>query len=63
MTSDIAAPRLIERSWGGALSLALRLVMLLALIAIVLQSAIVVHARPQDLVTGVEPRKHSSRSS
>jgi len=49
-----AAPRLAERTWGGALSLALRLVLLLALVLIVLQSALVVHARPQDLVTGVK---------
>jgi len=52
VTADAAVPRLIERSWGGALSLALRLVLLLALILIVIQSALVVHARPQDLVTG-----------
>lgn len=48
----MAAPRPAERSWGGALSLALRLVALLALALIVLQSALVVHARPQDLITG-----------
>jgi phosphonate transport system permease protein len=35
------------------LGLALRLPMMLALVAIVVQSAIVVQARPQDLVTGV----------
>jgi len=44
VTADAAVPRLIERSWGGALSLALRLVLLLALILIVIQSALVVHA-------------------
>ncbi len=54
MTAEIAAARLVERSWGGALRLALRLVLLLALILIVFQSALVVHARPQDLVTGVK---------
>ena len=52
MTADAAAARLVERGWGGALSLTLRLVVLLTLILIVLQSALVVHARPQDLITG-----------
>jgi phosphonate transport system permease protein len=41
------------RGWGGAPALALRLLVFLALVAIVAQSAIVVQARPQDLVTGV----------
>jgi len=49
---DAAVPRLVERSWAGALSLALRLVFVLMLLAIVAQAAIVVHARPQDLITG-----------
>jgi len=49
-----AEPHLIERGWSGALSLALRLVLLLALVLIVLQSAIVVQARPQDLITGAK---------
>jgi phosphonate transport system permease protein len=53
LTLDAAAPRLVERGWSGAFSLALRLVLLLALILIIVQSAIVVQARPQDLVTGV----------
>ena len=61
MTADAAAPGLVERSWGGALAVALRLILLLALVLIVLQSALVVHARPQDLVTGVygmaEPKR------
>ena len=52
MTAEAAAPHLVERSWSTALSLALRLIGLLALILIVVQSAIVVHARPQDLITG-----------
>ncbi len=52
MTVEAAAPRLIERGWAGALSLALRLVLLLGLILIVVQSALVVRARPQDLITG-----------
>jgi phosphonate transport system permease protein len=42
----------VERGWSGALGLALRLVGLLAFVLIVVQSAIVVHARPQDLITG-----------
>jgi phosphonate transport system permease protein len=52
LTADVAAPRLPERSWGAALSLSLRLILLFALALIVLQSALVVHARPQDLITG-----------
>jgi phosphonate transport system permease protein len=52
LTVEAAAPRLIERGWAGALSLALRLVLLLGLILIVVQSALVVRARPQDLITG-----------
>lgn len=52
MNLDAAAPELRERSWIEALSLALRLVIALALVAIVVQAAIVVHARPQDLITG-----------
>jgi phosphonate transport system permease protein len=48
-----AAPGLVDRDWPAAIGLALRLVILLALVLIVVQSAIVVHARPQDLVTGV----------
>jgi phosphonate transport system permease protein len=53
LTLDAAAPRLADRGWPGAFALGLRLVLLLALILIVVQSAIVVQARPQDLVTGV----------
>jgi phosphonate transport system permease protein len=49
---DTAAAQLVERSWAGALSLALRFVVALALVAIVVQAAIVVRARPQDLITG-----------
>ena len=52
MSLDTAAPQLAERSWSGAVSLALRLVLVLALLAIVVQAAIVVRARPQDLITG-----------
>jgi phosphonate transport system permease protein len=53
VTADTAAPGLVERGWGGALSLTLRLILLIGLVLIVLQSALVVHARPQDLITGV----------
>jgi hypothetical protein len=49
---DAAGPQLAERSWAEAFRLALRFVLALALIAIVFQAAIVVRARPQDLITG-----------
>jgi len=52
--TDAAAPRLMERGWSSALSLALRLVVLLTLVLIVVQSAVVVQARPQDLITGAK---------
>ena len=52
MSLDTAAPKFTERSWSGAVSLALRLVLVLALLAIIIQAAIVVRARPQDLITG-----------
>jgi phosphonate transport system permease protein len=52
LSLDTAAPQLAERSWSGAVSLALRLVLVLALLAIIIQAAIVVRARPQDLITG-----------
>jgi phosphonate transport system permease protein len=52
LTADATASRLVERGWAGALALTLRLTALLALVLIVLQSAFVVHARPQDLITG-----------
>ena len=52
MSLDAAAPGLAERGWSGALALALRLTALIAAALVVVQSAIVVHARPQDLVTG-----------
>jgi len=52
MSSDAAVPRLVERNWAGACGLGLRLVLALLLLAIVVQAAIVVHARPQDLITG-----------
>ena len=52
MNLEAAAPRLAERSWTDALSLALRFMLMLALVAIVIQAAIVVRARPQDLITG-----------
>ena len=52
MTLGVTTAHFEERGWPGALSLALRLVMLLLFVLIVVQSAIVVHARPQDLITG-----------
>ena len=52
MSLDAAVPPLVERRWAGALRLALRLVLVLILLAIVVQAAIVVRARPQDLITG-----------
>ncbi|HEX3953829.1 MAG TPA: phosphonate ABC transporter, permease protein PhnE [Stellaceae bacterium] len=52
MSLDAAVPRLAVRSFPAALHLALRLVAFLALVLIVVQSAFVVHARPQDLISG-----------
>jgi phosphonate transport system permease protein len=52
LSLDAAAPQLAERSWTEAVSLALRVALALALVAIIAQAAIVVRARPQDLVTG-----------
>jgi phosphonate transport system permease protein len=49
----VAAPVVVERGWAGALAVSLRLVAVLVLVLVIVQSAIVVHARPQDLVTGV----------
>jgi phosphonate transport system permease protein len=52
LSLDAAAPQLAERSWTEAFRSALRLMLALALVAIVVQAAIVVRARPQDLITG-----------
>ena len=52
MSPAATVPRLVERSWAGACGLGLRLVLALVLLVIVVQAAIVVHARPQDLITG-----------
>jgi hypothetical protein len=52
LSLDTVARQLAERSWAGAISLALRFVLALALLALIVQAAIVVRARPQDLVTG-----------
>jgi len=52
LSRDAAAPQFTEHGWPGIVGLALRLSLLLLLILIVVQSALVVHARPQDLVTG-----------
>ena len=40
----MAAPQLAESGWSGAVSLALRLVLVVALLAMVIQAAIVVRA-------------------
>jgi phosphonate transport system permease protein len=40
-------------TWGGAVGIAIRFVLILLGIAIVVQTFIVVEARPQDLITGV----------
>ena len=40
-------------TWGGAFSLAIRFVLILLGLAVVVQTFIVVEARPQDLITGV----------
>ena len=52
MSLDTATPQLAERSWSEAVGLALRLALVVALLAIIIQAAIVVRARPQDLITG-----------
>jgi phosphonate transport system permease protein len=52
LSLDAAAPQLAERSWTEAFRSALGLMLALALVAIVVQAAIVVRARPQDLITG-----------
>ena len=49
---DTVAPQLVERGWPGAIGRALRILVVLVLILVVVQSAVVVHARPQDLITG-----------
>jgi phosphonate transport system permease protein len=41
------------RGWGGPLGQAARIVMVLVALLIIVQSLIVVQARPQDLVTGI----------
>src|SRR5579863_8672175 len=41
------------RTWGGALGTAMRFALTLLGIAVVVQTFIVVEARPQDLITGV----------
>ena len=52
MSLDTATPQLAERSWSEAVRLALRIALVVALLAIIIQAAIVVRARPQDLITG-----------
>jgi phosphonate transport system permease protein len=52
VSARTAALHLGDRGWSGALALALRVVVAILLVMVVVQSAIVVQARPQDLVTG-----------
>lgn len=54
MTEQVAGPQLITRSWHDALRLAARFVVLLAVLIVFVQAAFVVHARPQDLITGAK---------
>ena len=54
MTADATAARLADRGWSGAFALALRLVALLVLALVIIQSCFVVQARPQDLITGAK---------
>ncbi len=42
-----------ERGWGGAVTIAVRCVLTLLGIAVVVQTLIVVEARPSDLITGI----------
>ena len=53
MSLDAARPLAGASAWRRALTTALHCVLLLLGIAIVVQSLIVVEARPQDLITGV----------
>lgn len=56
MTIDAAAQARLSRSlrgWAAPLASAFRIVLVLAAILVVVQSLIVVEARPQDLVTGI----------
>ena len=52
MSLDAAALPPSGRGWSRPLALALRFVVVLGLVAVVAQSALVVQARPQDLITG-----------
>lgn len=54
MTAETAGRQPITRSWYGALQLAGRFVVLLAVLLVVVQATLVVHARPQDLITGAK---------
>jgi len=40
-------------SWSSALANAVRIVLILVVLLVIVQSLIVVHARPQDLITGI----------
>src|SRR5262249_21153868 len=46
------APR-TDGGWGGAITIAIRSVLILLGIAVAIQTFIVVEARPQDLITGI----------
>lgn len=54
MTAETAGRQPITRSWYGAFQLAGRFVVLLAVLLVVVQATLVVHARPQDLITGAK---------
>jgi phosphonate transport system permease protein len=54
VTAEAAGPQPITRSRHGALRLAARFAVLLAVLLVVVQAALVVHARPQDLITGAK---------
>jgi phosphonate transport system permease protein len=52
-TGGVRGPGNSSGTWGGAVGIAFRFVLILLGIAIVVQTFIVVEARPQDLITGV----------
>ena len=51
--------RQAANSWAGSLGKALKLIGILVALLVVVQSLIVVQARPQDLITGI----HGDRKS
>jgi phosphonate transport system permease protein len=54
VTAEATTSQLIIRSLRSSLQLAARFVLLLAALIVVVQAALVVHARPQDLITGAK---------